>query len=135
MKDITFDFCDALHSPLITFDVTWADCIPDRIKKLVTRERLAALLRHEELATLPEVVIYLTTRSFNAPMDSDWTDIFTHCSCRVLLDHFGEDNFDQLGARKALTNDQNRDLTALRRKIWESRRAALKKRQKEASHA
>ncbi len=128
MYKAEFDLLDATRSPLITHDLTWVDCVPKRIRDIVTPARLAALKNREELATLPECLCYLTTRSFTAPLDSDWAEIFLYLTCTVMEKYFGEDHWSLTGGRKELSRNMEDQLIGLRRHIYNSRRKILKQR-------
>jgi hypothetical protein len=123
-------FIDILQGPIITYDVGWADCIPQRIKELITKERLIAGMLNENLATLPEVAAYLITRTFLAPMDNDWTQIYTYVSCTVCEQHFNEDHWNEVCPDKKLNDYQQGLLLKLRRFIYDKRIAVTKKKMK-----
>lgn len=121
-----FEFMDMLTAPVITHSQSWADCIPKRLLDLISMSRLISGMQKDEMASYPEVVAYLTTASFEAPLGSDWTEIFTHCSCTVCEQHFNEDHWDTLDAHRKLSDYQKEKLDKLRRWIYDKRRKALK---------
>lgn len=127
MKDGAFDLIDALHAPILTFSASWADSIPDRLKQIMPLARMAALIKGEEMATYPEIVAYLITRSHEAPMDYEWTDIYTHVSCKVCEQWFQEDHWEAVRAPKELSTWLQGQLDDLRRHIYRKRRERLKK--------
>lgn len=57
-------------------------------------QRLLSAMKKEEMATLAETVAFIMTRTFDAPMDHDWTQIYLWCSCTVCQECFGEDHWD-----------------------------------------
>jgi hypothetical protein len=127
MKDVAFEFVDALRAPILTHAQAWADCIPARVLQIIVQARLVSLMKQEELATIPETVAFIMTRTFEAPMDHDWTDIYTHLSCTMCRDWFNEDHFEAVKAPKELTDYQtNYLLRPLRKWIWERRRKYVK---------
>lgn len=126
IKDAVFDLMDALQAPILTFDTSWADMIPDRLKKVIPIARMKACMQNEELATYPEITAYLYTRSAVAPMDSNWTDIYCYVSCVVCEQYFQEDHWNDVEA-KTITPWQMSELTQLRRKLYNRRRELLKK--------
>ncbi|MEO7044307.1 MAG: hypothetical protein ABI091_03310 [Ferruginibacter sp.] len=130
-----FDLLDALNSPYITFDSSWASCIPQRIKGLIIPARLVLLKKGFKMCCLPEVVFYLTTRSFTAPMSNEWTEIFTHVSCKVLDKYFNEDHYKEIDAPRELGRYLTDDLTSLRIKIYEKRREELRNKLKTSKKA
>jgi hypothetical protein len=128
MKDYAFDITDALSAPAITFSMAWADMIPKRLFGTLPMARMIACMKKEELATYPEVVIYLYTRSLEAPMHGEWADIYFHVTCKVLEDYFGEDHWKDIQARKELDQYEESQLKWLRREIYNKRRQILKDR-------
>lgn len=130
MKDYAFDLMDALQAPMITFNQSWADTIPKRILDIIPMARMIALSKCEQQATYPECVAYLYTRSLEAPMDHDWTEIYTHVSCVTLENWFGENHFEQVQAPRQLNDWLLSQLTDLRNHIYSKRRQVLKDRLK-----
>lgn len=127
-NDYVFDITDALSSPILTFSQSWASCIPERILKQVGLARMIALKKEETLATYVECLIYIYTRTLEAPMDSDWTNIYMHVSCSVLEEWFGEDHWDDMQAPRSLNNWLESKLKHLRQHIYKKRREILKTR-------
>lgn len=80
----------------------------------------------ENMATLPEVAAYLITRTFEAPMSSEWVNIYTHVLCKVCEDYFNENHWDEITYTRLLNSDEQRYLKDLRVWIYERRRKALK---------
>jgi hypothetical protein len=66
----------------------WGDILPDWIRSQITLERLAqnikALKGEEQTATDAEACAYLYTASLEAPMDSDWTEIYLYVAGKVV---------------------------------------------------
>jgi len=124
------DIVDALQGPILTFSPAWADTIPQRMLRLVPFARMKALMLKENLATYLEVAIYIYTRSLDAPMDSDWVDIYTHVCCTVTQEYFNEDHWDTVRATKILSDWLKSKLNDLRRHIYEKRRQILTQRLK-----
>jgi hypothetical protein len=129
---MSFDLIDALQSPILTHDTSWADTIPQRLLKVIPVARMASLAKHEELATLPEVTAFMYTRVAIAPLTGEWFEIYMHVSCKVCEDYFHEDHWQTLEAKKELSiYEQTQFLLPLRHFIYEKRRKALKERMKE----
>jgi hypothetical protein len=59
-------------------------------------------------------------------MPSDWTDIYTHVSCKTLQEYFNEDLWAEVGAPTKLTDWLQSKLDDLRRHIYNKRREILK---------
>jgi hypothetical protein len=98
-----FDIVDALSAPVLTFSHQWSDTIPKRMLDIVPLARMKALMQGEQLATYTECVIYIYTRTLEAPMDSEWTDIYTHISCKTLEEWFVEDHWKDTEAPRELS--------------------------------
>lgn len=129
MRDYTFDILDALKAPVLTFAPQWT--IPERVLKIIPLARMKALMLHEEMATYAEASAYIMTRGHEAPLDHDWTDIFTHVSCKMCEEYFGEDRWDAVQAPRELNDWQQRQLNDLRRHLYDKRRKLLKQRLKD----
>jgi hypothetical protein len=74
----------ALTDPIILFPGGWGDTLPDWVKGAIQIERLAQLMKGEETATDAEACAYLYTASLEAPMDSDWTQIYLYVAGKVV---------------------------------------------------
>ena len=125
-SDYVFDIMDALRAPILTFTELWADTIPQRLLDIVQIARMKALIAGEKSATDPECVIYIYTRTYEAPMDGEWTDIYTHISCKTLEQWFGEDHWKEVKAPTELSEWLRSKLNRLRRHIYDKRREILK---------
>ena len=68
----------ALVDPIVVMPGGWGDSLPDWIKGEIQIERLVLLMTGEETATDAEACAYLYTASLEAPMDSDWTQIYLY---------------------------------------------------------
>lgn len=128
--DGVFDILDVLTAPILTFSQLWADIIPERLLRQVPMARMISLIKRQQSATDIECVIYLYTRTYEAPMDRDWVDIYTHLSCRTLEDYFNEDHWNDIGAPKELSEWLQHELNGLRQFIYKKRRELLKQRLK-----
>jgi len=77
----------ALTDPIIVYPGGWGDTLPNWIKGAITLERLVMNMRemHGESATGTdaEACAYLYTRSLEAPMDHDWTQIYLYIAGKV----------------------------------------------------
>jgi hypothetical protein len=132
LNDQVFNLMDALRSPVLTQSVSWSDCIPERLLNIIPMARLASLYKHDEFATDSECVAFIMTASMEAPLTSEWVDIYTHLSCKVCEHYWQEDHWKTVMAPKVLSDyDNNYLLKPLRRFIYEKRRKILKERMKE----
>jgi hypothetical protein len=74
----------ALTDPIIVFDPSWADVLPDWLKGEVKMQRLTQLIKGEEgIATDAEALAYVSNASLLQPMSSDWIDIYQYLLTRV----------------------------------------------------
>jgi hypothetical protein len=121
-----FDLVDALEAPVLTFSMSWADIIPKRLLDILPVARMIALMQGEQLATYAEVAIYIYTRTLEAPMASEWVDIYTHVSCTTLQQYFNEDHWKEVGAPMKLSDWLQSKLRDLRSHIYNKRRDILK---------
>jgi hypothetical protein len=126
-----FDLIDTVRSPIITFGWSWSDMIAPKMRAIVPFSRMKALIEGEQLASYAECSIYISSRAFEAPLDTDWTEIFVHVTCTVMETFFQEDFWESLGGLKKLNEWQTTQLTGLRRHIYDKRREELKKRLKQ----
>ncbi|TXJ29061.1 MAG: hypothetical protein E6Q24_05115 [Chitinophagaceae bacterium] len=124
--NFAFDIMDALTAPILTFSQQWADTMPKRLLGIIPLARLKMLLMKEEKASYEECVLYIYTRSLEAPMNTDWVDIYTHVSCKVLGDWFNENHWQETKAPKQLNEWLQSKLTGLQQHIYSKRRELLK---------
>ena len=77
-----------LTDPIIVMPGGWGDTLPDWIKNQITLERLTQnmkALKGEKLtATDAEACAYLYTASLEAPIDSDWIQIYLYVAGKVM---------------------------------------------------
>jgi len=85
------DLVGVFTDPIIVYPSGWEDTLPDWIKPAITMERLIenmkALKGETPTATDAEVLAYMYPRSLEAPLDSDWTQIYLYISSRVVSRH------------------------------------------------
>lgn len=132
IEEYSFDMTDAITAPIITFETTWADTIPQRIKDIITVARLKGLMKGHTVASYAEVVAYLYTRGAVAPMTSEWTNIYCYVGTMVCHYYFKQTHFKELGVEE-LTSYEKQLLERLRREIYNKRREILKKRLKQSN--
>jgi len=129
--DFVLTFMDALTAPVLTHSITWKDSIPERLLKVITQARLISFLKKEEIATLPETCAFMMTRTFDGPMNHDWTDIYVFVSCTVCEEYFGENRWECVWDKhkpRELNQYQQKLLNNLRKWIYERRRNQVKSR-------
>lgn len=78
----------ALTDPIIVMPGGWGDTLPEWIKNQITLERLAGNMKTlkgaKPTATDAEACAYLYTASLEAPIDSDWTQIYLYVAGKVV---------------------------------------------------
>jgi len=82
----------ALTDPIIVFDPSWADVLPDWLKGEIKIQRLAQLMKGEEgVATDAEALAYVSNASLAQPIASEWVDIYQYLLTRVMGDKVPEE--------------------------------------------
>ena len=82
----------ALTDPIVVFDPSWADVLPDWLKGEIKLQRLAQLMKGEEgVATDAEALAYVSNASLSQPIASDWVDIYQYLLTRVMGDKVPEE--------------------------------------------
>ncbi len=74
----------ALTDPIIVMPGGWGDTLPDWIKGAISLERLALLIKGEETGTDAEACAYLYSASMEAPIGSDWTQIYLYVAGKTV---------------------------------------------------
>ncbi len=114
----------ALTDPIIVFDPSWADVLPDWLKGEVKMQRLAQLMRgEEEVATDAEALAYVSNTSLAHPIDSDWVEIYMYLLTRVMGEKVPEDM-----RKESLDDYRMEDLNRLKEWIYRQRVKAREER-------
>jgi hypothetical protein len=127
---------------LIVADQSWADVIPEWIKKEISAERMingmVDIIKPQKDGTGQglnpqnevgdaEIVAYLMTASLRGPLNSDFTDIYLYVSANVMLrtkkikEEADLPDFMQEIYKKGLTDWQKTQLQNLRSDIGRAR--------------
>ncbi|MDD5511781.1 MAG: hypothetical protein PHI12_13360 [Dehalococcoidales bacterium] len=81
------DVARALTDPIIVFNQSWGDCIPDWLAAEIKTQRLLQVMRGEkDKATDAEALAYVSNASLCQPLDHDMTDIYSYLFTRVMGD-------------------------------------------------
>ncbi|MDO6818433.1 hypothetical protein [Zobellia sp. 1_MG-2023] len=133
-NDFVFNFMDCLTSPIVVFKSAWQDIIPKDILKNIKLSRLLCSMQQEEMASLTEALAYMMPRTYEAPMPTEWVNIYTWLGLQYASQF---KNKDQLGAMKEIATNKLSEyetglLNNLRRWIYDKRRKALKDKLKSA---
>jgi len=122
------------NTPLIVADTAWAESLPEWLKNEISSERmLLGLLDQVSKKTLTpeeqigdaEVVAYLMTASYVAPMDRDFANIYLFTTGRLMKKVKNIDMPQDIKVDK-LTSDEERKLKDLKLFIWNSRGGKFK---------
>ncbi|GAA3561389.1 hypothetical protein [Snuella lapsa] len=129
-SDFVFECMDALTSPVIIYSTTWQDAIPKDLLEKITMSRMLSLMKGEKMASITETVAYMMPRTFEAPMSSEWCNIYTWCGLQYAT-QFNIESKSMVEAMediapKELSNYEQALLKRLRLWIYEKRRKALK---------
>lgn len=127
-SDFVFDFMDCLASPIIVFKSAWQDTIPKDILGRIKLSRLICSMTQEKMASFTETLAYMMPRTFEAPMPTEWVNIYTWLGLQYVIQF---KNKGQLGAMveiapKELSEYEMGLLNNLRKWIYDKRRQALK---------
>lgn len=131
-ENFVFEFMDCLSSPVIVYESLWKDTIPKDLLGKITMSRLLCLMKNEEMASITEVVAYMMPRTFEAPMHSEWVNIYTWCGLQYAnIFNTSEKREDIVAAMQdiaptELSDYEQRLLRGLRIWIYNQRRKALK---------
>jgi hypothetical protein len=107
----------ALTDPIIVFDPSWADVLPDWLKGEIKMQRLAQLMKGEEgIATDAEALAYVSNASLSQPMASDWIEIYQYLLTRVMGDKVPDDI-----RKESLDNYRLGLLKELKEWLWHKR--------------
>lgn len=99
-NDFVFNFMDCLTSSIIVFKSAWQGVIPEDVLKTIKLSRLLSSMQHEEMASLTEALAYMMPRTYEAPMPTEWVNIYTWLG----LQYAGQfKNTDQLCAMKEIS--------------------------------
>jgi len=119
----------ALTDPIIVMPGGWGDTLPDWIKAAIPLERLALLIKGEETGTDAEACAYLYTASLEAPMDSDWTQIYLYVAGKTVSRNRGTQIPDDIRVG-SLSDYQIGLLRGLKSWIYEQRIRHRREKQK-----
>jgi hypothetical protein len=133
-NDFVFNFMDCLTSPIIVFKSAWQDTIPKDILKNIKLSRLLCSMQQEEMASLTETLAYMMPRTYEAPMPTEWVNIYTWLGLQyaVQFKNSGQLNAMTEIAPSKLSEYEMGLLNNLRIWIYDKRRKALKDKLKNA---
>jgi hypothetical protein len=127
-SDFIFDFMDVLAGPIIVYPSAWQDLIPVDILQNITSARLIIQMEGKQTASLTEVVAYMMPRTYESPMPSEWTNIYTWCGLQYVQTFNKTEQFEAMMeiAPEQLSDQEKGLLDNLRSWIYEKRRQALR---------
>ena len=116
----------ALTDPIIVFDPSWADVLPDWLKGEIKLQRLAQLMKGEEgIATDVEALAYVSNASLAMPLASDWVEIYQYLLTRVMKEKVTEEL-----RRENLDDYRMSLLKELKQWLWRKRAKYRQERQR-----
>jgi hypothetical protein len=127
-NDFVFDLMDCLASPIIVFKSAWQDSIPKDILSRIKLSRIICSMTQEKMASLTETLAYIMPRTYEAPMQTEWVNIYTWLGLQYAMQLKNKDQLNAMKeiAPKELSDYENGLLNNLRVWIYEKRRKALK---------
>uniref|UniRef100_UPI004047C1F8 hypothetical protein n=1 Tax=Mariniflexile sp. TaxID=1979402 RepID=UPI004047C1F8 len=119
---------DCLASPIIVFKSAWQDTIPKDILGRIKLSRLMCSMTQEKMASLTETLAYMMPRTYEAPMQTEWVNIYTWIGLQYAIQFKKKDQLEAMTeiAPKELSDYEKGLLTNLRKRIYDKRRKALK---------
>lgn len=131
-SDFVLDFMDLLTSPIIVYPSAWQDAVPKHLLDNITMARMLTQMQGERMASLTEVVAYMMPRTFEAPMPSEWANIYTWCGLQFAKTFTKDGQIEAMleVAPKQLSDNEKGLLQRLRIWIYEKRRQALRDKMK-----
>lgn len=133
-NDFVFNFMDCLTSPIIVFKSAWQDTIPEDILKNIKLSRLLCSMQQEEMASLTEALAYMMPRTYEAPMPTEWVNIYTWLGLQYARQFKNKEQLNTIIeiAPTKLSEYELGLLNNLRRWIYDKRRKTLKDKLKSA---
>ena len=127
-SDFVFDFMDCLASPIIVFKSAWQDTIPKDILGRIKLSRIMSSMMKEKMASLTESLAYIMPRTYEAPMPTEWVNIYTWLGLQYAMQTKNNGQLEAMKdiAPKELSDYEKGLLNNLRVWIYEKRRKALK---------
>ena len=127
-SDFVFDFMDCLTSPIIVFKSAWQDTIPKGILGNIKLSRIICSMTGDKMASLTETLAYMMPRTYEAPMQTEWANIYTWLGLQYAMQTKSKDQLEaMIGiAPKELSDYEKGLLKDLRLWIYDKRRKALK---------
>ena len=108
-------------APIISSDSLWHDAIPAWLKLAVYQERLEIICNEHNrnevgvYAGYPDAVAVLMSASLAAPLNSEWTDIYTWVGREVSIKYNGKSkaDFKDICEKDELSNYEKGELNGL----------------------
>jgi len=127
-SDFVFDFMDCLASPIIVFKSVWQDTIPKDILGRIKLSRIICSMTGDKMASLTETLAYMMPRTYEAPMQTEWANIYTWLGLQYAMQTKSKDQLEAMIeiAPKELSGYEKGLLKNLRQWIYAKRRQALK---------
>ena len=131
------DLVGSLTDPIIVMPGGWGADLPEWIREEIIVERMIENMKsakgEEMMGTDAEVVAYLYTASLEAPMDSDWVEIYLYMASKVMKRHTKQEMPADMRVVEKLTRNQEDDLLRFRRWLYKTRVQARQDRNRSES--
>ena len=127
-SDFVFDFMDCLASPITVFKSAWKDTIPKDILGRIKLSRIICSMTEDKMASLTETLAYMMPRTYEAPMQTEWANIYTWLGLQYAMQTKSKDELEAMIEMipKELSDYEKGLLKNLRLWIYDKRRKALK---------
>jgi hypothetical protein len=127
-NDFVFDIMDCLASPIIVFKSAWQDAIPKDILGKIKLSRIICSMAKVKMASTTETLAYIMPRTYEAPMPTEWVNIYTWLGLQYAIQFKKEEQLEAMTeiAPNELSDYEKGLLKNLRVWIYEKRRKALK---------
>ena len=95
-NDFVFDFMDCLASPIIVFKSAWQNTIPKDILGRIKLSRIICSMTKEKMASLTETLAYIMPRTYEAPMQREWANIYTWLGLQYAMQNKSKDQLEAM---------------------------------------
>ena len=95
-SDFVFDFMDCLASPIIVFKSAWQDTIPKDILSRIKLSRIISTMTGDKMASLTEALAYMMPRTYEAPMQTEWANIYTWLGLQYAIQTKSKDQLEAM---------------------------------------
>ena len=121
---------EVFTDPVIVYDESWGDTLPEWIKDRITIERIVRVYKGEDdYATDAEALAYLYCASLALPMSQEWANIYLYLAGRYMKKR-GADAYEWVP--KELSDHEQSKLRELKHWIRKEQKKVVKVRKRQA---